>query len=318
MAAESNTAPVAIKLYFHQDHSDFDADFRSNTELLDKFVQLTGIADNVNGPRIRVSSSASAEGPRLHNVDLSNWRAETICDILVTKYGICRDRIEVSGQETDWQDLLYQVNATTGLTDKEKAQVTDIITNVSAWTYDSKGNITDSRRKHLMDLNGGKTWRWMLDNIFYEQRYGIVAVVNPDGSSWQRSGDKGLVIDNLDQESISALDAIMHRLDSLARLTDELARRMDSLSGNDTLYIREDHYHYDSITSLIPVISGAGKANKTNERGWMQPRDFERIPIMAIRSNLLLPLMNIGMEFPIGNRLSVGIDHYFPWIWCRW
>lgn len=34
----------------------------------------------------------------------------------------------------------------------------------------------------------------------------------------------------------------------------------------------------------------------------------------SLRTNLLLPLLNIGGEQPIGNRWSVGADIYWPWI----
>lgn len=33
-----------------------------------------------------------------------------------------------------------------------------------------------------------------------------------------------------------------------------------------------------------------------------------------LRTNLLLPLMNVGVEVPIGNRWSVAADWYYPWI----
>lgn len=35
---------------------------------------------------------------------------------------------------------------------------------------------------------------------------------------------------------------------------------------------------------------------------------------LYLRTNLLLPLMNIGLEVPIGNRWSIGADWYYPWI----
>ena len=41
-------------------------------------------------------------------------------------------------------------------------------------------------------------------------------------------------------------------------------------------------------------------------------------PIFAVRTNLLLPLMNIGVEVPIGNRWSVGADWYYTWAWRKW
>lgn len=33
-------------------------------------------------------------------------------------------------------------------------------------------------------------------------------------------------------------------------------------------------------------------------------------PVVALRTNLLLPLLNFGVEVPIGNRWSVGADYY--------
>ena len=37
--------------------------------------------------------------------------------------------------------------------------------------------------------------------------------------------------------------------------------------------------------------------------------------VIAIRSNLLLPALNVGAELPVGNRSSFAVDHYYPWAW---
>lgn len=42
-----------------------------------------------------------------------------------------------------------------------------------------------------------------------------------------------------------------------------------------------------------------------------------RIPIVALRTNLLVPALNAGIEVPIGNHWSVGADYYFPWVWPK-
>lgn len=39
----------------------------------------------------------------------------------------------------------------------------------------------------------------------------------------------------------------------------------------------------------------------------------EKTMIFALRSNLLAPLLNVGVEVPIGNQWSVGADYYYPW-----
>ena len=40
-----------------------------------------------------------------------------------------------------------------------------------------------------------------------------------------------------------------------------------------------------------------------------------RVPVFAFRTNLLAPLLNVGFEVPIGNRISMGADWYYPWVW---
>lgn len=39
------------------------------------------------------------------------------------------------------------------------------------------------------------------------------------------------------------------------------------------------------------------------------------IPLYALRTNLLVPVLNIGAEVPLGERWSVSADYYYPWIW---
>ena len=46
----------------------------------------------------------------------------------------------------------------------------------------------------------------------------------------------------------------------------------------------------------------------------MQPKQCSSHEIFFIKSNLLLPLGNVGVEVPIGNSWSVGADFYYPWL----
>lgn len=39
-----------------------------------------------------------------------------------------------------------------------------------------------------------------------------------------------------------------------------------------------------------------------------------RKPVVAVRSNLLVPALNVGIEVPIGTNWSVAADYYFPWV----
>lgn len=55
----------------------------------------------------------------------------------------------------------------------------------------------------------------------------------------------------------------------------------------------------------------------------LQPvEEKEKKTIFAVRTNLLVPALNVGLEFPIKNHWSLGIDYYYPWAvsdknrWC--
>lgn len=40
-----------------------------------------------------------------------------------------------------------------------------------------------------------------------------------------------------------------------------------------------------------------------------------KTPLASVRTNLLVPALNVGAELPLGNNWSVAADYYFPWIW---
>ena len=75
-----------------------------------------------------------------------------------------------------------------------------------------------------------------------------------------------------------------------------------------------------AVTSLQSGIIAADLVNPAAS----QPTKFTsstsltssaRTPLASIRTNLLVPALNVGAELPLGNRWSVAADYYFPWIW---
>lgn len=47
-------------------------------------------------------------------------------------------------------------------------------------------------------------------------------------------------------------------------------------------------------------------------------KKYDYKPIFALRSNLLVPLLNVGLQVPIGNRFSIGADWYYPFLYREW
>ena len=66
---------------------------------------------------------------------------------------------------------------------------------------------------------------------------------------------------------------------------------------------------WSMILFAIPCV---GQVSDTLSVGSEPARQEKSYPL-AIRTNLLLPFLNVGVEVPIGNRWSVGADWYYPW-----
>lgn len=84
------------------------------------------------------------------------------------------------------------------------------------------------------------------------------------------------------------------------------ARSEDSLLSiirdtPDTVYVKDTVY---LPSPVVPVRADA------------VPYTEGRKLLFALRTNALaIPLANVGIEVPIGQRFSLGMDYYYPWIW---
>lgn len=89
----------------------------------------------------------------------------------------------------------------------------------------------------------------------------------------------------------------------------------DGPTHRDTLVIRHEDVivHRDTVYSEI-----LSRPLKTRKNAGFKKEQYFHTPVMALRSNLILPLMNIGVEVPLSNRFSLGADWYYPWAMRRW
>lgn len=88
--------------------------------------------------------------------------------------------------------------------------------------------------------------------------------------------------------------------------------------GRDTLVIYHEDVivHRDSVWHCVPGSEGTAFV-KQPKHGFRRDSLF-RVPVVALRSNLLCTLMNIGVEVPLSNRFSLGADWYYPWAMRSW
>ena len=72
-----------------------------------------------------------------------------------------------------------------------------------------------------------------------------------------------------------------------------------------------------TVTPGTATESVVSKKSSKSEKEKSIESFADRKPIMAVRTNLLVPALNVGVEVPIGNHWSVGADYYFPWVWPK-
>lgn len=270
------TDTLSVKLYFRQDEARLDRDYRNNALQLDSFTDaVRGI---MTDPTCRIEdiyirSGASPEGGFQHNLSLSLNRGRELRDHLQSILLLPDDKFVIDAVGEDWQSLRTAVERG-NVPDKEK--ILDILDRHADFVNGRPTAEDGSPKKELMGLNGGKTWNWLLKNIYPDLR--------------------------------SAGNSVVCRYTREANLEESAAK--------DTLFMREDHYHYHRDT--VYMMSGtADLRTGSQDKAPRQVIDsrYDRKLVMAVRSNLILPLMNVGVEIPLGNCWSIALDHYYPWVW---
>ena len=127
----------------------------------DKDIQITEFS---------IAGYASPESGFEHNRILSENRANSFANYLVTKFGIARNKFTVKGFGEDWQGLRKAVSESS-LADKQA--ILDIIDRIPN---------PDLRDIDLKRLSNGETYRTLLNNFYPKLRrteYSIAYVVRP-------------------------------------------------------------------------------------------------------------------------------------------
>lgn len=149
-------------VYFSVGQSQFDPALSDNGATIDAFIsRIQQVGNTID--TITVRAYASPEGLFKANIQLAEGRCDAIIDYLV-EHGISRELIRREPGGIAWDELRRAVEDCPDM--PYHARVIDILENTPEWIYNSKGRIVDSRKKQLMDLAGGRPFRWMINNLF--------------------------------------------------------------------------------------------------------------------------------------------------------
>lgn len=175
--AFGQTQADTIKVYFEVNRDKYNPDLFDNASVMEPFIEKVDSANSAGAiERIDVFGYSSPEGSHQRNQRLSDRRCRTIADYIITRTGVDPSKVNARGMGEAWDELRAMVEANSDVPYREK--ILDIIDNTPEWIFDSNGRIIGGRKKRLMDLAGGRPYRWLLANIFPKLRYALTISVS--------------------------------------------------------------------------------------------------------------------------------------------
>ncbi|MDE6289980.1 MAG: DUF3575 domain-containing protein, partial [Muribaculaceae bacterium] len=229
----------------------------------------------------------SPEGASAANERLSQLRCQSISDFLIKKADIDPQMIHMIPEGVGWQELRRLVAENPDVPSREK--IIDIIDNVPLWIHNSKGAVVDGRKKRLMELDRGETFRWLSENIFPELRNAVAIALYVDS----KKAIRGFIPEQPLQSETSVIDEIsdvsevveLHDDTELSELS-EMTEQPEQTEPSDT----------------VPILNID-----------IEPKHFH----MSIKTNMLYDAVlvpNLGAEFYLGKDISI----YGEWMYAWW
>ena len=280
VSAPTITQEIAVG--FANNSSRLDASYRDNAVILQEITQFMQVLlkGDLSSRAIVVDGAASPLGKEDYNRRLALRRAEAVRDYLYTIEGSERIRIEVVSNGEDWDTFTR-----------------DILVNYSRPNRDKVIEIIRSDRSHddkealLRALDNGATYRILVEKHMASARHAAVIRVVEIADLEPKSAPITLDID-ISSENLRIAQP---------KWTVEQAVIPSEVTLNSE---KESDVDAKSL-DVAPVITKAADGNEM------------RYPVVALRSNLMVPALNFGVEVPIGTNWSVGADYYYPWVWPK-
>ena len=169
-AFAEETDSLGLKVFFRQNSSEIDMSYRENGRLLNAFTyQMNRIMSDPSCriQEISIRSGASPEGEFYHNKDLSWNRSQQIKNYLSRELRLPDDKFRIDAVGEDWLSL-WDLVKKNRYPDRE--EILDILSAHSDFIYGNQYSEAGSPKRVLMNLYGGRTWRWLLNNVFPELR----------------------------------------------------------------------------------------------------------------------------------------------------
>ena len=199
--------------------STLDTAYGDNARRLSEVISfLESVRDDSTLELAEVSfcGSASPEGSGTVNKRLAEERRASMERYIRERFPLPDSIVSRPEGFIAWERLAELVEDS-DMPHKEEA--VDVLHNIPEYTYNSRGVLVDSRKKHLMELQHGRTWNYMLRHFFGQVRNASVIFVTvrqkPEPEP-EPAADTTAVTPVPEPEPVVAEPAVEEQADSLA------------------------------------------------------------------------------------------------------
>lgn len=177
-AAKIYNVVDSLEIYFRQDVYAVEPHVKDNKESLDLLAEVMAkvMSDSLSTiGKIEINSWTSPEPGERYNEILSRRRSNSLREYILQRWDIPDTMIVATGRGVAWDKLRVLVEESDM---RYRDEVLEIIDNepVETWARvnpdDRWLTLVDSREKHLMDLRGGRAYKYLYDNLYPHLRYG--------------------------------------------------------------------------------------------------------------------------------------------------
>lgn len=167
-----------IEIYFKQDKYNIDANYLNNEESLARLRNLLesmSVDTLTNLSKIKIHSWTSPEPGVAYNKVLSWNRSNSIKDYILKRWNVPDSMLVAYGEGIAW-DKLRKLVVESDM--QYKDEVLNILDNQPEETWkkakptDRWLTLVDSRIKRLMDLRGGRPYKYLYEVLYPQLRYG--------------------------------------------------------------------------------------------------------------------------------------------------
>ncbi len=278
---------VEWRVYFRQAHRWLDPKFRKNQDLLDRMVRtLEEAYTDSTLVHIDIQAWASPEGTLKHNTSLSIGRAQALTDYILKHTSIPDSIISQYPGKVGW-GLLQQ------MLEESDVPYRDTVLKIldePFWTFDSNGQIIDSRFKKLRYMDEGKVWDDMLERFYPDIRSSVAVYIHYKDSPYKPHA----IVLNTNDLYVDIPEAWPNALRNAviteSRNTESIAAVAARPCEPDTIFVHDTIYLCDTV---------------------------ERPPFyMDLRTNLIYDAMlvpNVGAEFHLAKNWTIMANVMYAW-----